>query len=209
MQTGSISPSSRVLPLTASSVLAATGIKTAIATAASIATYTGAAINGTTVTANVATPSPSGLSGVAQYPIAVASSSAGSYVAGSTIVFTGTRNGAVATSTATVVGTGGNATFVGDNPLDTCDTIVVAAQANTSGQWTFGWNDIACKVRGGSLEPFRVLRPTSTGNVVVTCGSGHDATIPVVAGDADEVVDIIRVKFSSASTTVTTLKLYE
>jgi hypothetical protein len=209
MRLGSIEASPRILPLTASSVLLATGIKTAVATSASGVLYSGAAINGTTVTANIAYPSPSGLSGCAQYPIAVASNSAGSYVANSLIVFTGTRDGKPATSTATVVGTGGNATFVGDQPLESCSSVTIEAQANTSGQWTLGWNDIACPLRGGSLEPFRVLRPTSTGNVVVTCGSGHDATIPVVAGDPDEIVDITRVKFSSTSTTVTTLKLYE
>lgn len=209
MRLGSIEASPRVIPLVASTVLVATGIKTSIATVASAVTYTGAAINGTTATAGIATPSPSGNTRVAQYPIIVASSSAGSYVNGSTAVFTGTRDNKPATSTATIVGTDGNATFVGDSPLETCSSIAIGAQANTSGAFTMGWQDVACPLRGGVLEPFRVLRPTSTGNVVVTCGSGDDATIPVTAGDADEVVDIVRIKFSSASTTVTTLKLYE
>ncbi len=209
MQTGSISVSPRVLPLTASSVLNATAIKTSVATAAAGAIYSGAALNGGDVIDNIAYPTPSGLTGVAQYPIAVAASNAGSYVNGSTIVFSGTYGGVAATSTATVVGTDGNATFVGNNPLDTVSSITVAAQVNTSGAWTFGFNDVACKTRNGNVEPFRMLRPTSTGNVVITCGSGHDATVPVVAGDPDELVDILRIKFSSGSTTVTTLKLYE
>lgn len=209
MRLGSIEASPRVIPLVASTVLVATGIKTSITTVASAVTYTGAAINGTTATAGIATPSPSGNTNVAQYPIAVASNSAGVFTDGSLIVFTGTRDGKAATSTATVVGTGGNATFVGDKPLETCSSIAVAAQATTGGTWTFGWNDVACPLRGGNLEPFRVIRPTSTGNLVVTCGSGDDATIPLTAGDADEVVNVTRLKFSSASTTVTTLKLYE
>lgn len=210
MQTGSISPSPRILPLTASTVLNATAIKTSIATAATGVIYSGAALNGGDVGAdNIARPTPSGLTGVAQYPIAVASASAGSYVANSTIVFSGTYGGVAATSTATVTGTGGNATFVGDKPLDTVSAITVAAQTNASGAWTFGFNDIACKTVGGNVEPYRVIRPTSTGNLVVTCGTGHDATVPLTAGDADEVVDVTRLKFSDAATTVTTLKLYE
>lgn len=209
MNTGSISPSPRILPLTASTVLNATAIKTSIATSASGAIYSGAALNGGDVTAGVASPTPSGLTGVAQYPIAVATSKAGSYVANSTIVFDGTYNGKAATSTATVVGTGGGATFVGDKPLDTVTGITVAAQADTAGAWTFGFNDIACKTRGDNIEPFRVLRPTSSGNLVVTCGSGHDATIPLLAGDADEVLDVTRLKFSDAATTITTIKVYE
>lgn len=209
MQTGSISISPRLLPLVASTVLDADAIKTSIATSASGAIYAGAALNGATASAGIATPAPSGLTGVAQYPIAVASSSAGSYTASSTIQFSGTFSGESVTRTATVVGANGNATFVADGPLDTCTGITVAAQHDTSGAWTFGWNDIACKVINGQTQPYRVLRPLATGNVVITCGSGHDATVPVVSGGPDEFVDILRVKFSSAATTVTTLNLYE
>jgi len=54
-----------------------------------------------------------------------------------------------------------------------------------------------------------MLRPTSTGNVVIVDGSGRSVTVPVVSGGPDELIDIYRVKFSSTSTTVTTLNLYE
>jgi hypothetical protein len=209
MRLGSIEVSPDILPLTASTVLAATGIKTAIATSASAVTYSGAAINGTTAAAGIATPSPSGNAGVAQYPIAVASSSAGSYVNGSTIVFTGIRDNKTVYSTATVAGTGGNATFIGDTPLESCSSVAIAAQTDTSGQWTLGWNDVACPMRGGCNEPFRVLRPTSTGNVMIVTGPNQNRTVPVVSGGPDELVDILRVKFSNVATTVTTLNLYE
>jgi hypothetical protein len=209
MQTGSISVSPRILPLVASTVLDADAIKTTIATVAAGVIYAGAALNGATASAGTATPAPSGLTGVAQYPIAVASSNAGSYVNGSTIQFSGTFSGETVTRTATVSGTGGGATFVANGPLDTCNGITVAAQADTSGAWTFGWNDIACKVVNGQTQPFRVLRPLSTGNCVITCGSGHDATVPLVSGGPDELVDILRVKFSNVATTVTNINLYE
>jgi hypothetical protein len=209
MRLGDLAVSPSILPLTASTVLAASAIKTSIATSASGAIYAGAALNGATVTAGVSTPAPSGLVGVAQYPIAVAASNAGSYVVNSTVIFSGTRDGKTATSTATVTSADGNLTYVGNNPLDTCTGITVGAQANTSGAWTFGYTDVACPRRGGCDEPFRMLRPTSTGNVVIVDGSGRSVTVPVVSGGPDELVDIYRVKFSSTSTTVTTLNLYE
>lgn len=210
MRLGDISASPRILPLTASSVLDATAIKTSIATSASAVTYTGNALNGSDVDAEyVAKPAPSGLTNVAQYPIAVASNSAGSYVASSKITFTGTYGGRAVVRTATVVGTGGNATFIADGPMNTVTSITVAAQANTSGAWTFGWNDIACKQVGGADEPFRIIRPTSTGNLVVTCGSGDDATIDLISGGPDEILYTTRLKFSSTSTTITTVKVYE
>jgi len=209
MRLGELSVSTAILPLTASSVLDADAIKLSIASVASIATYSGAALDGATVTDGVSTPAPSGLIGVSQHPIAVAASHAGSYVVNSTVVFTGTRGGKAATSTATVTSANGNLTYVGNNPLDTVTSIVVGAQADALGAWTFGYNDIVCPQRGGCDEPFRVLRPTSTGNVVIVDGSGRSVTVPVVSGGPDELVGIYRVKFSSASTTVTTLNLYE
>lgn len=209
MRLGDVAVSPVILPLTASTVLDADAIKTSVATVAAITTYSGAALNGAAVTAGVATPAPSGLVGVSQHPIAVASSNAGSYVVNSTVVFTGTRDGRPATSTATVTSADGALTYVGASPLDTVTSITIGAQVNTSGAWTFGFNDIVCPRRGGCDEPFRMLRPTSTGNVVIVDGSGRSVTVPVVSGGPDEPVDIYRVKFSSTSTTVTTVNLYE
>lgn len=209
MRLGEVSVSPVILPLTASTVLDSDAIKASIATSVSAVTYSGAALDGVTVTAGVSTPAPSGLVGVGQYPVAAASSSAGSYVVNSVIVFTGTRDGKAATSTATVSSANGNLTYVGDSPLDTVTSVTIGAQANTSGAWSLGYNDISCPRRGGCDEPFRMLRPTSTGNVVIVDGSGRSVTVPVVAGGPDELVDIYRIKFSSASTTITTCNLYE
>jgi hypothetical protein len=209
MQLGNLAVSPVILPLTASTVLDLDAIKLSVATVAAIATYSGAALDGVTAAAGVSTPAPSGLTGVSQYPIAAASSNAGSYVVNSTVVFTGTRDGKAATSTATVTSADGNLTYVGDAPLDTVTSITVGAQTNTSGHWTFGFNDIACPKRGGCDEPFRMLRPTSTGNVVIVDGSGRSVTAPVISGGPDELVDIYRVKFSNVATTITTVNLYE
>jgi hypothetical protein len=163
---------------------------------------------------HIATPTASGYTNIAQYPIAVASNSAGSYVASSKIMFTGTYGTGYGSQnvvrTATVVGTGGNATFVADGPLDTVSQIDVEAQVNTSGAWTFGFNDVACRKNAGELEPWRWLQATSTGDCLVTCAVGGDALLAgLTAASPKENVDITRVKFSDASTTVTTIRLYE
>jgi hypothetical protein len=152
-----------------SDLLDADAIKKAIATSAAAAgvTYSGADLDGDDVgTDDIARPTPGGHTGVPQYPIAVASSNAGSYVNGSTIVFSGTYGGAAATSTATVVGTDGNATFKGDKPLDTVSSIHVAAQANTSGEWTFGFDDIGARRKNGMFEPYRMIRNDTTPGVI-------------------------------------------
>ena len=110
-------------------------IKTSIATVAAAVSYTGVALNGADANPGPATPTPSHtdnvVTDVPQYPTATASSSAGSYVDGSEVVFTGTYGGAAKSRTATVVGTDGNATFVADGPLDTVSTVAVDAQADT------------------------------------------------------------------------------
>lgn len=206
---GSTSSSHRSLSLTASTVLDADAIKTTIATAATVATYSGAALNGASVgTDHIARPAPSGLADVAQYPIAVASSSAGSYLDKSTIVFTGLYGGLPVTRTATVSGTGGNATFVADGPMDSCSSVVVAAQANTSGAWTFGWNDIACPEGDGLVLPFRELVATSSGNVMITCGDGHTDTLTALTATSLPLrLEVKRVWFSNVATTLATLRL--
>lgn len=205
---GSTSAPHRCISLTRSSVLAATAIKTSIATAVTPQTYSGAALNGASVTANIATPAPSSQVRVAQFPIAVAATNGGSYIAGSLITFTGTYGGVAVVRTATVVGTGGNATFVADGPLDTCSSITVAAQTNVSGAWTFGWDDIACPGPDSMVTPFRWITATSTGNVKITCGDGNIDTVTALTAVYPPVFqEIRRVWFSDAATTLTTLRL--
>jgi hypothetical protein len=209
MQLGSISVSPRVLPLTASTVLDANAIKTSIATATTIQTYSGADLNGSDVATGVATPAPSGLTNVAQYPIVVCSNSVGAFTLNSTVTFVGTYGGEAVSRVATITSTAGNGTYVANGPVDKVTSVTVAAQATAGGTITLGWNDIACPKRATCLEPFRVLRPTSTGNCVITCASLDDATLPLISGGPDEIVGIYRIKFSSGTTTITTCNLYE
>jgi hypothetical protein len=192
---------------TAANIPQLNGIKTSIATAASVATYTGAALNGAS-----ATPLPDSKTGFAQWPAATASSSAGSYVDGSTIVFTGTYHGAAVTRTATVVGTGGNATFIADGPVDGAITsIVVAAQTNTSGAWTFGFVDLECPVTSigdGKFKrrPWTKARGSTAANIGFYRKSGAADYLPCIAGESHS-VEISRLKTST--TTVTLVTLYE
>ena len=183
------------------------GIKTSIATAATIATYTGAAINGAS-----ATPLPDSKTGYAQWPSATASSSAGSYVDASTVVFTGTYKGAAVTRTATVVGTGGNTTFVADGPVDGAVTkIVVGAQVNTSGAWTFGFVDLQCPMLPCGdgqyrAKPWKRCRGSTAANIGYVSNAGNAEYVPCIAGE-QHAIEIHRLKTST--TTVTLVTLYE
>lgn len=181
-------------------LVAATAIKTSIATVAAITTYSGAALNGAAVTANVAAPAH----GFAAYPTATATNSPGSYVNNSTIQFVGTYRGEAVTRTATCTSTAGNGTFTADGPVDTVTSITVAAQTNTSGAWTFGFIDMVATSRSLSSprKMFKKLVGAATGNIVVGYGVGSGAvtdTIPTTAGQVHE--DCTPDRIASASTT--------
>jgi hypothetical protein len=176
-----------------STLLDADGIKASIATTASIATYSGAALDGAYAADGVATPVPNGHTDVDQYPVATASSSAGSYVNGSTIQFVGTYNGAAVTRTATVVGTGGAAEFIADGPIRTVTSIIVAAQANTSGAWTFGFTDLAMPDIGGVKYPFTFLRATGAGNIRVEHVGDYLETMAFAAAEHAEPLRLKRI----------------
>lgn len=204
-QPGYTGASPNAWTFTTANIATANGIKTSIATAASAQNYTGAALNGSTKT-----PSPDGKSGWAQWPTATASSAAGSYVAGSKIVFSGTYKGQAVTRNATVVGADGNATFVADGPMDgACTGIAVEAQTNTSGSWTFGWADLECPRRGydAQQEPFHGARGGSAGNVGFYRTNGEADILPCVAGEQHRGVLIPRIRTST--TTATPITVYE
>ena len=194
-----------VVTFTAANIPQLNGIKTTIATAASVATYTGAALNGASTT-----PLPDSKTGFAQWPAATATSSAGSYVDASTVVFTGTYHGVAVTRTATVVGTGGNATFIADGPVDGAITsIVVGAQVNTSGAWTFGFVDLECPVRSIGDDKFRRLpwqrvRGSTAANIGFVRNSGVADYVPCIAGEQHP-MEITRLKTSTTTVTLVTL----
>lgn len=176
-----------------STLLDADGIKTSIATAATAQTYSGAAINGAYAAAGIATPAPNDHTDVDQYPVAVASSSAGSYTNGSLILFIGTYNGLAVTRTATVSGTGGNASFIADGPMRTVSEIRVGAQANASGAWTFGFTDLAMPIIGGMKYPFTFLRATGAGNIRVQHVGGYLETMAFAAAEQAEPLRLERI----------------
>lgn len=144
-------------------------IKTSIATAASVQTYT--TFNGTS-TVGVTQPR------IVSWPSVTASSSAGSYVNGSTVSVTGTYGGESVTRTVTIVGTDGNATFIGDGPLDvgSVTSIVVAAQVNTSGAFQFGWSGV-----GPKKNKIWFLVAKEAGNIVNVNMEGDTDTTALAA----------------------------
>lgn len=190
-------PFSRAMTFAAADLKDDDGIKTTIATAATAQSYSGAALNGTTVAANVAYPRPAatdwddatGRQGVVSWPSATASSNAGSYVDASTVTFTGTYNGEAVTRTATVSGTDGGATYVADGPMDTVTQIDVEPQVNTGGAWTFGWSGLGPEKRQtdgagtGSYRLWTVLA-REDGNLHTADFRGEDDTTPLLDGNA-------------------------
>lgn len=151
-------------------------IKQSIATAASIATYTGAALNGV-IGANTMVP-PRAVT-------ATLASNAGSYTASSTIVITGTYNGATVTDTLTITGTDGGITLWGSQAFQTITSIVVAAQANTGGAFQFGVGDVfPPPTQEGFLA---VEAPDADGSIKVQYPS-HDDTLVVLKGSTKPVM---------------------
>lgn len=136
-------------------------IKTSIATAVTKQTYDGAALNGT-----FANPGPAKTK---MHVLSVTTASnGGSYVVGSTIVFTCTdQRGKTRTLTATITNADGGETL---DAVDadgnivgamTVSTIVVGAQADTGGAFEFGVTDVVFD------DTVRQLRGGAAGDIAV------------------------------------------
>ena len=177
--------SGRFWTLTASTIAVPTGIKTSIATATTAATYTTSALNGSLVTSNIATAKPSTFAGLAQYPTVTATNSVGSYTLNSTVVFVGTYGGTAYRRTATITSTAGNGTFAADGPLDAVTSIEVAAQANTSGAFTFGFGNVAPRAINGKVQPIKRIRAVAAGTIIVMDGSAVSQTLTFTLGQDD------------------------
>jgi hypothetical protein len=181
-------------------------IKTAIATAATIQTYTGAAINGALAISNVA---------YMRLPQAVsmtASSAASQYTALSLVVFTGTAwDGSALTESLTVTDANGGWTVVGNEGFRTVTQVLVAAQAATGGQWEFGVRDVLMP----SASPIRQIRHGSDGDILVGF-EGDDNAAPnttlyrdTVTGLEGERHDgLYRRVFGTAATTSSPVTIY-
>lgn len=197
--------SPRPITITTANILDAAAIKTSIATVAAITTYTGAALNGADANPGPAYPTPDGHTDVPQYPLAVAAANAGSYVNGSTIVFTGLYGGKSTQRTATVVGTDGSATFIADGPLDSVISITIGAQVNTGGSWTFGFTDIGAWCEYAELNPCRAVRANDAGVIASVDDAGHTDLTPFTAG---QFMAIAPSRIVASTTTVLVFTLY-
>lgn len=114
------------------------GLKTSIASATSLQTYSGTALNGTNVCGG-------GHSALSSWPTVTTSSTVGAFVAGSKVFFVGTYNRVTTERSATMGSADGNETLIADGPLDigSVTQIRVEAQADTDGTLEFGWTGVA------------------------------------------------------------------
>lgn len=176
------------------------GIKTSIATVAAAISYATAALNGAFVSGGVARPAPNSHEGLAMIPSATASSSSGSYVNGSRVRFVGKwGSNPNCVRTATVVGTDGGATFLADGPLETVLEILVDAQVNTAGAWTFGFSGISAK-QGQRIVEFQ---GQGDGNLLLDYGAPHTIdTLPTAVGRSHRCSPLALLGTSTAICTV-------
>lgn len=145
----------------------ADAIKTSVATSASPASYSDAALNGAVGAATMNPP---------RSITVTRSSSAGSYST-SAITITGTYNGETVTDTLTPADADGGDTIYGDQPFDAVTSISLPAQVNTSGAFTFGVGD----VWAGHGKQFRAVKGHTAGNLALYYDAGVTDTLPVAA----------------------------
>lgn len=157
----------------------ADGIKTSIATAASVQTYlpTFNGVAGNTVGKSLDASNVTHTA-FASYPTVTNTSATGSYVNASTVVFHGTYGREVVTRTATLTSADGGQTLLADGPLDmgSITKIVVAAQVDTAGAFTFGWRDICPKKGFGWIVVAR-----EAGTIRVENSDGDDDATTLAA----------------------------
>lgn len=132
------------------------------------------------------------------------SADVGGYVAASTVVVTGRdANGAVITETFTITDVDGNEVLVGTVAFSKVDSVVIAAQAaSTGGAFIVGVQDIVCDSRD---LPKRI-RIGGTGNLKVKWGSAVDLIPSVPANQIFE--GQFRHIVGDSQTTVTNLTLF-
>ena len=139
MSSGIPANSARVTLTFASGELSDTdGVKSSAATVASETTYLPAVMNGAGINTSGV------LLKTARTVTATLSANSGSYSTDA-IVITGKYGGATVTSSLTPPDADGGVTLYGDQPFDQLTSIVIPAQVNTGGAFTFGVGDICAK----------------------------------------------------------------
>ena len=120
------------------------------------------------------------------WPCVTTSAVVGAYVEGSAIVFTGTYGGVATTRTALLTDAdGGETALLADGPLDlgSVTRIDIEAQADTDGEFDFGWSGVAPQP---GRDAWRCVA-RGTGNLHVTNGgSTEEVTVPLTANIAHE-----------------------
>lgn len=146
-----------------------TSLKTAIASAATAQTYSGAALNGS-IGGGAISPQ--------RAPTVTTSGSLPAFVSGSTVRFTGLNGlGSACVSTVTIGSSLG--TFTGDYDLASVTSIAVDAQASTAGTFTFG---TAARTGLGSV----VMRHANLVDLTMTGWRPRILQIQFVEGGADQ-----------------------
>jgi phage tail sheath gpL-like len=154
------------------------GVKVAIATSSSSASYSGADINGALASGGVATIDPP------RFATATLSASVGSYVAGSTITFTGTFDGSPVTDVLTITGADGGEVLVGDQYFDTITQIDIEAQVNTSGEFLFGVYSQAEQTASGWTRFYGGVGTDDVSNIIDLMEAEEYARIGSAQNDA-------------------------
>lgn len=139
----------RSLVFTAAQLKDDDGFVLSVATTLGAVTFTGAALDGALVDGSDIGQPPR--TGIAFWPSATADNSPGAFAL-TDITFVGTYNGAVVSRVAAFTTADGSETVIADGPLETLTSIVVPAQADTDGAFTFGYSGIGPVLDANDLE---------------------------------------------------------
>lgn len=149
-------------------------IKTAIATAAAPATYSGVALNGAIGAAAL---------GVSQTFTVKTRANAGAYVTANPIVVTGLDwQGKIISESVSLTQTNGGETVQGTKAFARFTSIAVPAQNDTSGSFEFGVGDILLDM------PARELRAGAIGDIKVGYQDGGTDVLPSIAAERHTVL---------------------
>jgi hypothetical protein len=161
------------------------------ATQTSEATYSGAGLDGAL----------GGTMRLPQYVTLTTSAVASQYVAGSEALVTGTLNGRVVTDILTITDANGGEVLVGDQAFDTVVSIVLDAQANTSGAVEFGVVDVLAT----RYKPGVQFEHGASGDVEFDDDEG---VTEVITGNTGAKREVVWMRISAANTTSDPVILY-
>jgi hypothetical protein len=173
----------------ATTVALPTAIKTSIATSTNTATYSGAGLNGSIGAAAF---------GQAQTVSVTTSAHAGTYTGTAIVVNGKDETGAVISETLTLTQVNGGETIVGTKAFAQVTSVVVPAQFDALGAYTFGVYDVVYST------PPRELRTGGAGTLVLTYQDGSADTITSAVAEHHKVLPT---KIGGAST-ATALTVY-